>query len=319
MSLVQGWLLQVWLCKVMPSHSRPPFLGGGAVQVLFLCLTPPPHWASHSDHSVHPDQWPSTTGGHRRGWNNHSIRTWALVKDASHSSKDRPGHARGKQARLSNWVTPQAPPGRASLSMSLWRNREPRPHDTLHALQAVHGDMMQSTKGEERKRIWDMYISIWTNNLYSGESMTYHSLSHLIHQRSLSAGHTCGPSEHTPHCHSGIAWESTGWVTSGAGKSTMVWLWRLVRHGNIDRQWKTKRSIFIHKKNKDCSFRSGIRWRYRKHYNSLKLHKNLATCPRHLEKFTLTKCLCLNMIMFEYFLKVRQKMTGCARTTELLH
>lgn len=61
MSVVQGWLLQLWLCRVMPSQSRPPFLGGGAEQVLFLCLTPPPHWASHSDHSVHSDQWPSTT------------------------------------------------------------------------------------------------------------------------------------------------------------------------------------------------------------------------------------------------------------------
>lgn len=60
-SLLQGWLLQLWLCRVMPSQSRPPFLGGGAVQVLFLCLTPPPQGASHSDHSVHSDQWPSTT------------------------------------------------------------------------------------------------------------------------------------------------------------------------------------------------------------------------------------------------------------------
>lgn len=34
--------------------------------------------------------------------------------------------------------------------MSLCRNREPRPQDTLHALHAVHEDMMQSTGGEER-------------------------------------------------------------------------------------------------------------------------------------------------------------------------
>lgn len=73
MSLVHGWLLQLWLCRVMPSQSRPPFLEGGAEQVLFLCLTPPPHWASHSDHSVHSDQWPSTTRGDRGEWiwNNH--------------------------------------------------------------------------------------------------------------------------------------------------------------------------------------------------------------------------------------------------------
>lgn len=57
-SLVHGWLLQLWLCRVIPWQSRPPFLGGGAEQVLLLCLTPPPHWASHSDHSVHCDQWP---------------------------------------------------------------------------------------------------------------------------------------------------------------------------------------------------------------------------------------------------------------------
>lgn len=42
-SLLQGSLLQLWLCRVMPSQSRPPFLGGGAEQVLFLRLTPPPH------------------------------------------------------------------------------------------------------------------------------------------------------------------------------------------------------------------------------------------------------------------------------------
>lgn len=56
MSLVQGWLLQLWLCMVMPSQSSPPFLGGGAEQVLFRCRTPPPHFASHSDHCVHSDQ-----------------------------------------------------------------------------------------------------------------------------------------------------------------------------------------------------------------------------------------------------------------------
>ena len=74
-SVVQAWLLQLWLCRVMPSQSRPPFLGGGAEQLLFLRLTPPPHWASHSDHSVHPDQWPSTTRGHRRAWDwgNHCL------------------------------------------------------------------------------------------------------------------------------------------------------------------------------------------------------------------------------------------------------
>lgn len=69
-----------------------------------------------------------------------------------------PGHARGKQARLSNWAPPQAPPGRASLKMSLCRNREPRPQDTLHALHVVHGDMMQSTR-EERKK--DLKISLF--------------------------------------------------------------------------------------------------------------------------------------------------------------
>lgn len=35
--------------------------------------------------------------------------------------------------------------------MSLCRNKEPRPQDTLQALHAVHRDMMQSTWGEERK------------------------------------------------------------------------------------------------------------------------------------------------------------------------
>lgn len=58
--LLHGSLLQLWVCSILPSHSRPPFLGGGAEQVLFLCLSPPPHWASHADQSVHSDQRPST-------------------------------------------------------------------------------------------------------------------------------------------------------------------------------------------------------------------------------------------------------------------
>lgn len=33
--------------------------------------------------------------------------------------------------------------------MSLCRNKEPRPQDTLQELHAVHGDMMQSTGGPE--------------------------------------------------------------------------------------------------------------------------------------------------------------------------
>lgn len=61
---------------------------------------------------------------------------------------DKPWHAWAKQDRLSNCAPPHAPPGSASLSMSLWRNREPRPQETLHLLQAVHGDMMQSPKEE---------------------------------------------------------------------------------------------------------------------------------------------------------------------------
>lgn len=59
-SLVHGSRLQLWVCSIFPSHSRPPFFGGGAVHVLFRSLTPPPQWASHSDHSVHSDQRPST-------------------------------------------------------------------------------------------------------------------------------------------------------------------------------------------------------------------------------------------------------------------
>lgn len=37
--------------------------------------------------------------------------------------------------------------------MSLCRNKEPRPQDTLHALHAVHVDMMQSTRREEKKGV----------------------------------------------------------------------------------------------------------------------------------------------------------------------
>lgn len=66
-SLVHGSLLQLWVCSIIPSHSRPPFLGGGAEHVLFLCLTPPPQRASHSDHFVHSDQRPSTA------WESHFI------------------------------------------------------------------------------------------------------------------------------------------------------------------------------------------------------------------------------------------------------
>ena len=55
----QGVALQLWVCRVMPSQSRPPFLGGGAEQDRLLVRTPPPHGASHSDHAVHSDQWPS--------------------------------------------------------------------------------------------------------------------------------------------------------------------------------------------------------------------------------------------------------------------
>lgn len=56
-----------------------------------------------------------------------------------------PGHARGKQGRMSNWPPAQPPPGSASLAMSLWRNREPRPQETLQRLHTVHVEMMQST------------------------------------------------------------------------------------------------------------------------------------------------------------------------------
>lgn len=59
----------------------------------------------------------------------------------------RPGQARGKHARLSNWAPPQDPPGTASLRTSLCRNREPRPQETLQELHAVQEDMMQSTAG----------------------------------------------------------------------------------------------------------------------------------------------------------------------------
>lgn len=62
-----------------------------------------------------------------------------------------PGHARGKHARLSNWAPPQEPPGTASLRMSLCRNREPRPQETLQELHAVQEDMMQSTAGKEKE------------------------------------------------------------------------------------------------------------------------------------------------------------------------
>lgn len=67
-------MLQLWVCRVMPLQSCPLFLGGGTEQERFLSLTPPPHGASHSDHAVHSDHWPSTTGDTRlrnRGWERH--------------------------------------------------------------------------------------------------------------------------------------------------------------------------------------------------------------------------------------------------------
>lgn len=61
-----------------------------------------------------------------------------------------PGQACRKHGRLSNWAPPQEPPGRASLRMFLWRKSDPRPHDTLHRLQDVQGDRIQSTGGTNR-------------------------------------------------------------------------------------------------------------------------------------------------------------------------
>lgn len=86
------------------------------------------------------------------------------MKEASCLTSDsgnRPGHARGKQARPSNWAPPQVPPGRASLRMSLCLNKEPRPQDTLHTLHAVHGDMMQSTIQERKKCGKNISISLF--------------------------------------------------------------------------------------------------------------------------------------------------------------
>lgn len=80
------------------------------------------------------------------------MRLRSLRSHATHVLKllmKRPGHARGKHARLSNWAPPQEPPGAASLRMSLCRNREPRPQVTLQELHAVQEDMMQSTAGKE--------------------------------------------------------------------------------------------------------------------------------------------------------------------------
>lgn len=41
-----------------PSQSRPPFLGGGALQSLYLSSRPRPHVTVHCDHSDQSDHWP---------------------------------------------------------------------------------------------------------------------------------------------------------------------------------------------------------------------------------------------------------------------
>lgn len=149
----------------------------------------------------------------------HQIYMWKKHQTLKDDSR-RPGHARGKQARLSNWAPPQAPSGRASLKMSLCRNKEPRPQDTLHALHAVHGDMMQSTRGEGSKNYKDFLV--WSYYHFRDEHTSYRSLSHPTHLHSPSSGHTCGPGEHTPRCYRRTAWGSRGWAPGGAVESPLV-------------------------------------------------------------------------------------------------
>lgn len=118
------------------------------------------------------------------------------------SRENRPWHARGKQARLSNWDPPQAPPGRASLNISLCRKREPRPHDTLHWLHGVHWDIMQSTKREQSATIVWVCRTIFTFYLTYGSLLSLpQSLSSEPSTQSLCRSHLRSKWTHSPLLH----------------------------------------------------------------------------------------------------------------------
>lgn len=92
----------------------------------------------------------------------------------------------------------------------------------------------------------NIFLSGLITNSGSG-IITYHSLSHLTHPCSPSAGHICGPGEHTPHSHRGIAWENMDWAPGVALKSPLVWLWCLMRHGNTVTKLYSTYKCYLHK------------------------------------------------------------------------
>lgn len=55
----QGWLLQDWVCSLLPGQYFPPWIGGGLVQVRDLLWVPPAHVALHELHAFHLAQLPS--------------------------------------------------------------------------------------------------------------------------------------------------------------------------------------------------------------------------------------------------------------------
>lgn len=65
MSLLgHGSSLQDWTSLLSPAHSRPPFRGGGLVQVRDLFCVPPPHVTLHSSQAPHAVQFPFTVEEH---------------------------------------------------------------------------------------------------------------------------------------------------------------------------------------------------------------------------------------------------------------